>query len=549
MALNKKCVFSIKILLLFTLFAVICSCASIQRPQGGPRDHTPPKLLSAVPENMTRNFKAKQIVLTFDEYFKLANQYQEISMSPAQEKQPEYKIKDKSLVINLRDSLLKNTTYVINFGKAIADNHEGNLLKNFTYVFSTGPHIDSLSITGSVSNTQTGEKEKDATVMLFPLSQDSAFFGKKKPYIFINTDSAGNFSLNNLHDGDYRIYALKEASPDKIYNSDAELIAFLKQPIHLDGDTSNVQLKLFRQTPERFRTVEKRFNPDGAMLFAFNKPFIDPTVKITAPAALDQQKLVDFSRNKDTALVYMRNMDFDSISVAFYDQGKKVLDSINLRKGRNEKFERTIGFRYNINVDNRLKPNTDLQLTATVPIESFDQSRVFLTEDSASVSGFTLEKQTNEDRKFTLKYRWKQNVKYELTLSEDAFTDIYGGKSKRQLRRFTVDKPENYGNLTLKVNVPDSSKAYIVQLTDDKQNVFRSDIIRKNSALVYKDFFATRYKVKVIYDDNRNGRWDSGSVKQRRYPETIWTDSKVITLRANWDQEETVDIPREVTAP
>jgi hypothetical protein len=103
-------------------------------------------------------------------------------------------------------------------------------MKNFTYVFSTGPHIDSLSMSGTVTNTMTQEKEKDVTVMLFPLKQDSLLFGKKKPTIFTTTDSSGNFSLNNLHEDEYRIYALKEPSRlNKIFDNDNELIGFSNQ--------------------------------------------------------------------------------------------------------------------------------------------------------------------------------------------------------------------------------------------------------------------------------------------------------------------------------
>ncbi|RYZ97258.1 MAG: hypothetical protein EOP47_22135, partial [Sphingobacteriaceae bacterium] len=164
-------------------------------------------------------------------FYKLTNQYQEISISPAQEKLPEYKVRKRNLIIDFKDSLQKNTTYVINFGKAIVDVNEANAMKNFTYVFSTGPHIDSLSITGTVTNTQTLEKEKDVTVMLFPLNKDSLFYKKKKPSIFATTDSSGNFSLNNLREDKYTIYALKEASPNKLYDNETELIAFIKDTI------------------------------------------------------------------------------------------------------------------------------------------------------------------------------------------------------------------------------------------------------------------------------------------------------------------------------
>ena len=163
----------------------------MQKPQGGPRDRTPPKLLKATPSNMTRNFSVKQIRLDFDEYFSLKNQTQEITVSPTMDKAPTFKTSKKSLVVDFKDTLQKNTTYVINFGKSIAHLNEGNVLNNFTDVFSTGPHIDSLSVSGNVQNLMTQEKEKDVTVMLFPLNKDT-LWAKKKPTIFAVTDSSGN---------------------------------------------------------------------------------------------------------------------------------------------------------------------------------------------------------------------------------------------------------------------------------------------------------------------------------------------------------------------
>ncbi|MBD1393552.1 Ig-like domain-containing protein [Mucilaginibacter glaciei] len=521
----------------------------MQRPNGGPRDLTPPKLLKATPENMTRNFNAKSIRLEFDEYYKLQNPYQEISISPAMEKQPEYKTDKKNLVINFKDSLLKNTTYVINFGKAIADVNESNVLKNFTYVFSTGTHIDSLSISGSVINSITQAKEKDATVMLFPLKQDSLLFGKKKPAIFATTDSAGNFSLNNLREDTYRIYALKEASADKIYNDDQELIGFLKTPIKVDKDTSAVQLKLFKQTAEKFRLLsQKRFDPDGKITFVFNKPVQKPSLKIIYPAAFDNQKIVQISNTKDTALLFMRNMDFDSLRVALYDNNKP-LDSASFIKGRKEAFTHNITFKYNINRDNKLRPGSDLIVTANFPLDSYNTSLISLKEDSVELNNLTFEKDTTNANAFIIRNRYRAKSKYELVLNEGAVTDIYGGKNKRQGIRFEGDKTENYSILTLKVTVPDATKQYVVEILNEQKNVMRSDVITKSTSLVYKNYLTGKYNLRVIYDDNKNGRWDSGNVRLKTYPENIYPGDKEITLRPNWDAEETLDIPKEVVTP
>ncbi|MEO6150836.1 MAG: Ig-like domain-containing protein, partial [Mucilaginibacter sp.] len=526
---------------------LLAGCANMQRPEGGPRDLTPPKLLKATPPNMTRNFNFKEIEMEFDEFYKLTNQYQEISISPAQEKLPEYKVRKKNLVIEFKDSLQKNTTYVINFGKAIVDVNEANAMKNFTYVFSTGPHIDSLSITGTVTNTQTLEKEKDVTVMLFPLNRDSLFYKKKKPSIFATTDSSGNFSLNNLREDKYTIYALKETSPNKIYDNETELVAFIKDTINLTTDTSNIQLNLFLQQPENFRFVERRFDSDGKILLSFNRQLVNPSLKILAPPGFDAQKIVEFSNKKDTAMVYMRNMDFDSLMVSLSDNNKPI-DTVTLRKNRKETFAKTVNISFNLGSDNKLKPGNDLQVISNLPVESFNTALISLKEDSAIVTNYTLVKDTLA-RRLLLKYRWKQNVSYTLTFEDNALTNIFGEKNKKGLRTFTIDKPENYSILTLKVAVPELNRSYIVELYKDEKNLMRSDVITKNASLVYNNYITGKYTIKVIYDTNKNGRWDSGNIRQKRQPENIWIYEKELTLRPNWDAEEAFAIPKEPVTP
>ena len=544
MGLNKKAVFSLKNFTFFILLLVIFGCASIQKPQGGPRDRTPPKLLKASPPNMTRNFKEKQIRLDFDEYFNLKNPSQEITVSPAQEKPATFKASKKTLVVDFKDSLQKNTTYVINFGKAIADVNESNILENFTYVFSTGSHIDSLSVSGDVKNSLTDEKVKDATVMLLTMKQDTSIFGKKKPTIFATTDSSGNFSLNNLHAGDYRIYALKEETANKIYDNDKELIGFLKQTIHLQKDTANIHLNLFKQDPEKTRSIERRFDVDGKMFFSFNKPLESPSVRIITPATLDNQKIVEFNKTRDTVGIYIRSMDFDSIKVAIL-QNNKPLDTLTLRKGRKETYNRTISMKYNTTSDGKLGPTDKLTATASIPLESFDQSLITLNEDSSNVSNFTISKDTGSLKRLVFKYPWKQNHRYQLIFNDGALTDIYGDKNKKISTIFQLDKPENYGQLALKINTPDTSKAYVIELLNSQRKVVHTDPVPKKTTLTYKNYPVGKYYVRVVYDTNKNGRWDSGNVKRREYPETVWLYTKEITLRSNWDAEESIDIPKE----
>jgi len=86
-------------------------------------------------------------------------------------------------------------------------------------------------------------------------------------------------------------------------------------------------------------------------------------------------------------------------------------------------------------------------------------------------------------------------------------------------------------------------------LYNENKQLLRSDVIHKTTSLVYKNYLTGKYNVKVIYDDNNNGKWDSGNVKQKQQPENIWIDETPITLRANWEQVTPIAVPREPTTP
>ncbi len=537
MTLNKKWPNFFQFSLLITVPFFVYGCAVPQKPNGGPRDIQAPKLLKATPLNETRNFSAKQ---------KLVNPYQEITLSPAPENPPEIKTRKKSLIIELKDSLLNETTYTLNLGKGVADVNEGNALKNFTYVFSTGSFIDSLSISGNVTNNQTLEKEKDITVMLFSLSQDS-LFGKKKPAIYTTTDSSGNFKLSNLHDGVYKIYALKETAPNKIYDDEKELIGFTGGVINLKRDTADIKLQLFKQVPANFRLVEHRFDTDGKIFFSFNKSLEKPSIRIISPADLDNQKKVEINKTKDTAYVYMRTMDFDTLKIEILDNNKPI-DTTAVGKGRREAFVRGVSLKTNADVGNLLKPGIDLEIFSNTPITNILSSLITLKEDSAFISNYTLMRDTANTKHLSIRYRWRQNSTYLLSFADGAITGFWDEKNKKIDKRFKIDKPDNYTEFTLKVNLTDTSKNYIVQLLNERgDEVLRNDVVRKNVQLVYKSLPLFKYKIRVVYDTNRNGKWDSGSILQNRQPENIWVSPKTILLKRNQEPQESIDVPAEAT--
>lgn len=527
---------------LISVSVLFYACASIQQPQGGPKDTEPPKILKITPKNYSVNFTDRKIVIELDEYFKLQNEFKEFSVSPEMERPPILKTKGKKLEISLQDTLEKNTTYTLNFGKAITDVNEGNFVKNFTYVFATGPKLDSLSIKGKVVDAVTGEPQLDALVFIFPLKRDT-LFAKAKPSIFTTTDSSGNYALNNLRKDVYKIYALKEKNGDKIYQQATDEVGFLKDSIVLDSVLNNVNLSIFKEDATVFRVVDKRLNTDGSISMAFNQKLIKPEVTVVEPASLDAQKLIKFSRNNDSLQVWLKDLSFDSTKIAIKDTGK-TLQTVNFTRGKKETYTRVLTATDNLE-DRLLNPNKQLKLSFNFPVESVDLSKISLMEDSVERSGFSLVKDSADLLSYYFKYPWKPKRTYDLKFGAGAFTAIYATKSKEFTKSFQLANRDDYGTLIVKIITPEPNKSYILAVLNEAENVVNTLVVTRDTTVKFANYRAGKYTLRISYDTNKNGKWDTGSVELGRQPEKIWNEPKELSIRANWERSETVTIPKQ----
>ncbi|HYX09603.1 MAG TPA: Ig-like domain-containing domain [Bacteroidales bacterium] len=220
---------------LLFLYAAI-SCARIGTPTGGPKDVTPPKVVTSQPQNYSTNYSDKEISIEFNEFIQLKSVNQELVVSPPQKDKPVVVQKGKRLVIQLRSDLRDSTTYTLNFGNAITDYNEGNPLPGYEFVFSTGPVLDSLSIKGRVLKAFDLTPDKDGElVMLYKNLNDSAPHTMVPAYI-TKTDEKGYFSINNIPEGKYRLFALKDVNANMMYDLPNEQVAFADSVITIRAD-------------------------------------------------------------------------------------------------------------------------------------------------------------------------------------------------------------------------------------------------------------------------------------------------------------------------
>jgi hypothetical protein len=154
----KKGIVYVLVIVVFSKFMALSSgCANIIPPTGGPRDSLPPTLLRVTPGDSSLNFTSKRIDFYFDEFVEVQNIQENLIVSPTPTINPVVEYKLRNVSVRIRDTLEPNTTYSINFGKAIRDINEGNELKDFTYVFSTGSTLDNKQLSGNVVLAETGK--------------------------------------------------------------------------------------------------------------------------------------------------------------------------------------------------------------------------------------------------------------------------------------------------------------------------------------------------------------------------------------------------------
>ena len=528
------------ILVLFPLsiyFLSLWSCASIRSPSGGPKDTIPPFVLGSIPKNYTRNFKGQNITILFDEFIKIKDASTSIQISPEMEKPPIIKVVKKSIQINFQSPLEKNRTYTINFGNSILDYNEGNILKNYRYVLSTGPFLDSLKISGTVSDPLDTSAKKDIYVILHPAGNDSAII-KKKPFLYTTTDEKGNFILENLPSGPYNIYALLESNKNKKYDSKSESIAFIDHPIQLHKDTANIKLNLFKESDTSVQTLKKTLR-DGLFKIFFNlSPDSLEIEPIKHPN--ESEYILEKHGNGDTAYVWIPDPKQDSLSIKVYYRKKKPLlvSQQNFNKPK-----KIAAFSTEDNIEqNYITPDKPLEITFSRPVRNLNPENITIIEDSLNSNLDSVVAKDKSYRHYYLFYSWQPKRKYRLELKPGKINDIYQATNQGYQHNFQLGQERNYGTINLKLIVP-SEGNYLVELLDEKFKVLKINTITNSTTINYRYVNPGKYRIRVIYDRNKNGHYDTGILMKKIQPEKIIT-SKELIIRANFELNPSFPLPK-----
>ena len=529
----------------FRFFSILCclvlllsACARRGRPEGGPKDFDKPIMVRAVPEFMSLYFEEDEIKIYFDEYIKLKDVNSELIVSPPLKYPVEISplgTSSKKITIKLRDTLQENATYTFNFAQSIIDNTEGNILDNFKYIFSTGDYIDSLIVAGPIKDAFELEMTESPTIMLYPVDEaytDSLIYNEKPTYVGRTIDSL-NWEVTNIKEGTYRLVALNDIRKNYKYDPREDKIAFYEDFITIPGD-SIFDLILFKEILEFELSSRPKDISKGYIILGFAGDSRDVKIRVLSETPPDFKDFYAKDVKTDTINYWFNNYDKDTL-VMEVSKGK-FIDSVKIVVNEEEIDTMKVAF----SKTGTLHLRDTLKIGSSVPIMKIDTSKFhFMDKDSAKVP-FQLKLSSNRS---IIDFHFEKELqqKYELFIAPGGLEDIFGIQNDSLTSKLRTGKTADYCSLFLTITNIDKFPV-IIDLLNDKGELVGNTYATEPREYEFRNLRPSRFMVRIIYDENGNRQWDTGSFLKNLQPEKVYYIKNIIEAKANWEVNESLTI-------
>jgi hypothetical protein len=548
------------------IVVILASCAKVVAPTGGPKDTTPPKLVRSTPAFRSTNFKGKEVIITFNKFIQpLKDANNQVIISPPPEKQPEMRLKGKSIVIKFGEDLKPNSTYNIYFGDAIQDLNESNIKKNFYFTFSTGEKIDSLELRGRVNNAETGLPEKDVFVELYTGTTDSLPM-KERPFYVGKSNTYGDFTIKYLANKSYKLFALKDANSNLKYDLPTEMIAFDSNPVMPEAPLPDSvdslkrintgiyhQVSLFLET-DSVQRVDKKSLVDRKKIhlqfrYAVKKLDIKPL-----NFKIDNWNFNEWNTHRDSLSAWFVKPLPDTIQLVVKADNMKpdtlqfvqkvIKQALSTKGPKKETAKVKVEIRP-LSLQGSNQPyNQPLTFETLTPVNEKQLTGLRLTHGKDTTRVNAVWYDTISHRRFIIDQKWKEKSSYSLLIPSGRLKDIFGAENDSVIIQFNTLEERDYGTIILDTKVTTTTGQWIIQLMNDKDAVMRQIIINKSDKVKFELLPPGKYNIKAIYDINSNGVWDTGNYLKHLQPEKVvrFTKLKEFEVRPFFDSIESWEL-------
>lgn len=181
-----------------------------------------------------------------------------------------------------------------------------------------------------------------------------------------------------------------------------------------------------------------------------------------------------------------------------------------------------------------------VQLSFATPLAAWetDSMQVYEMKDSVRVPiEVRFEMVDSAHMMMAIQYDWKPETSYEMTIDSAAFIDIYGKTMDAKKLTWKAKSLEEYSTLLL--HVEPYSPNMMIQLLSEKDMPIRT-MRAKEGGVKVEYLKPGSYFLRVYEDVNGDSVWTTGDYLKHLQPEPMYYFPSKLTLKANWDFEETI---------
>lgn len=537
-------------IILSILFLILSGCALQLPPEGGDIDLVPPEIISTFPISGTVNYSENYFEIEFSEYVDKRSFREALFISPTIEGEMIVDWSGKNVEVYFPAGFKENTTYIITIGTDVVDLNNKNRMANaFNLYFSTGNKIDEKIISGKVYDNKA-----DGT-MLFAynfISDTTNYLLKKADYIS-QSGKDGQFSIQGLPKGTYRIFAVKDHFRDLIFQSEQDMIGIPYQDLVLAEEDSaysglNFYLTKIDTIPPRVMDVKMldqmhllvKFSEELNLEILKNESFkvIDTSSRLVS----DIQYLFS-PLNKSNELVLVPKQKFEAQEELFLDFNN-IEDNFN-----NILIHEKVGFVFSDKKDtNALKilkiEPSDFKIDYINPQIKIFFDDAFQKEQIAQALNFfdinnnsILVKESlinDASLKITPIQKLKPDSKYRLEINMNRLPDASDNIIDTTIVfNFTTKSEFEFSGVSGKV-ISDKDNLIIVlesELNSESKYFFKLDSKR---TFEFERIIPGKYKLWAYEDKNDNRKYDYGLINPFEFSERFYFYPEIIEIKARW---------------
>jgi hypothetical protein len=322
----------------------------------------------------------------------------------------------------------------------------------------------------------------------------------------------------------YFLAALKEENPNYTFQQKTDKIGYRKALITVPSDTAYV-LNMFKEAID-YRFKRARQVSYNKLAFGYEGSGETMEIKLLSDVPEDFISTITKETEKDT-LNYWYRPKLEADSLVFEIRNKQFIDTLVV------KIKDFMADSLVIKpLGSTLKLLESYRLSATIPLESLDVTKIQVMDKDSLVLDASMKFDTINNI-VDLDFEKTEKNNYNIQMLPGAFIDFYG--SKNDTLNFTANTKlqETYG--AVRVEIRNGIYPLIVQLTTDKDEVVESYQVQEASPVDFQDVTPGMYSLRVVFDSNNNGAFDSGNYLAKTQPERVSYASKLVEVRAGWD--------------